>query len=241
MKLLSNLDFLGKGLSAAICFCSVLFVTPINVFANAAIYIHDLSGVDGYADKLKTIIEERRSKGAVIIKSFSDSNPGPGHNLGSNVPDDLIATKDSLLNTGGEKVDWIIYIGHGSSATGKIPGNLKWDEKHKKYVGTDDISPGDLQNNERWKGIKGILIFGCAVIDIGDFGWQQSLGKGAHGIPAHLCDKYVDTNISNIPLPDKGMLGNYCRKYYAYSRDFSKKPFSPIYSNAGLARNPITV
>jgi hypothetical protein len=100
-------------------------------------------------------------------------------------------TDSHFKNTRGEKVNWIIYVGHGSSCTGKIaPGN-----------GQPWVSPIDLINNKYWK-VKGVMIFGCAIIDIGDFGLQHSVD----GSDTDICDQDKGAN--------KGKQGNYCSNYF---------------------------
>ncbi|MCI5149273.1 MAG: hypothetical protein D3916_07790 [Candidatus Electrothrix sp. MAN1_4] len=119
-------------------------------------------------------------------------------------------TRKELINVGDiEHVDWIIYIGHGSSCTGGIADGEGHGEDHLVY-------PSDLKGRWNWSAVKGVLIFGCAVVDIGDFGWQHTVSN--------------ITDDKGIPLPDdcndledkkKGIKGNYCRKYYKYHAENS--------------------
>jgi hypothetical protein len=151
------------------------------------IYIHDLSGKEGFADILRNKIT---AQGKTVV-------------IGN--------TRESLEETGKTKVNWIIYIGHGKSCSGQIGLDLN---------GQQWISPNELKNKAHWKGevngeilIKGVLIFGCAVIDIHDYG-QQHYRAGPNADDAcakeegNYCSKYFNAHGGGCPnseLPDPGL------------------------------------
>lgn len=132
-------------------------------------------------------------------------------------------TRDDLINTGEiDDVDWIIYIGHGNSCSGEIASEIMMDKGKpvKKKDGTFEhnmISPYELKGVRNWQIVKGILIFGCAVIDIGDFGWQNVIGGGND---ADNCERKCiegEDDIENCEKKqwnERGISGNYCKNYF---------------------------
>ena len=105
---------------------------------------------------------------------------------------------ESMLSTGGEQVDWIVFFGHGLSSSGKIWAN------HNYFYPL-----GNLMSESNWGTIKGVLIFTCAVLDIGDFGWQKT-ATGYDGPDS--CD-------AKFPDYREGYCGNYCGSYYVYNKN----------------------
>lgn len=97
--------------------------------------------------------------------------------------------------------DWIIFVGHGVSCSGRISRNADGSGLiHPKYLS--------------WKA-KGVLLFACSVIDIGDFG-------GNFGTKISYCD----------PAD-----GNYCKNYYDKNVCVDKeiyKNINPAFPDPGL-------
>ncbi|MCI5157631.1 MAG: hypothetical protein D3906_04185 [Candidatus Electrothrix sp. AUS1_2] len=122
------------------------------------------------------------------------------------------STRNDLTTAGGfQDVDWIIYIGHGNSCTGEIASEIKMDKKGNPVKDENGdfkhnmISPSELAKSDHWKLVKGVLIFGCAVVDIGDFGWQNVIGGGEGKAKKDNCEKGWN---------ERGINGNYCRNYF---------------------------
>lgn len=187
----------------------LLSFSSISVFADnpipTKIYIHDLSGHTGYSPWYcsKSYGECLKDK----LESMTFSN-------GTKMFDEIVvhsskqASDDNytlLVTTGGIKANWIIYIGHGSSCTGQIGVDPEGSAKGKM------IDPEELIGKNEWKDIKGVLLYGCAVIDIGDYGRQNAMAGSAKNNckgEGNYCKAYFDVVNRSCPskdFPDPGL------------------------------------
>ncbi len=105
---------------------------------------------------------------------------------------------DILKRTASPKhADYIIFFGHGLSSSGSIYDDY-YDIDPSKNPDSIFSPLKDFLYHKGWTDIKGVLIFACSVIDIGDFGWQRLKKEGFV--------EYCDANCSSL----EGCEGNYC-------------------------------